>query len=212
MIRVDGIIFDMNGVIVDDNEFHKQAFFELCKNHSRNLTEKEFKENISGRRNKDIFNYLFGNISSKQFREFENEKESLYRSLYKPFKKPIPGLVDFLYNAKEVGTPLAIATGAPIENRSYILDDLCLRDFFSAIVGPEDISKGKPDPEIFLTSAKLLGVNPKYCIGIEDSISGFKAIKAAGMYCIGITTTHKYYDIRQYCDKVIDDFTEIGLR
>ncbi len=205
------LIFDMNGVIVDDGLFHKKAFFELCDNYSINLTDDIFDEFVSGRRNEDIFKYLFGDISSQKINSLSEEKEVLYRQLYQDFKKPLDGLVNFLDLVSSKNIPIGLATGAPVENRSYILDDLNLRRYFQVVVGPKHISQGKPDPEIFLKVAHDLGVEPSKCIGFEDSFSGFKAIKSANMYCVGLATTYSRSKIKSFCDLVISDFNDSSL-
>jgi beta-phosphoglucomutase len=102
----------------------------------------------------------------------------------------LPGLETFLTSLRQAGIRIALATAADRGNIDFTLDALGIRDHFDVIVGAEEVSKGKPDPEVFLLSARKLGVEPDACAAFEDSNPGIRAALAAGMRVVGIATTH----------------------
>jgi beta-phosphoglucomutase-like phosphatase (HAD superfamily) len=114
-----------------------------------------------------------------------------------------------LENAKTMFAGLAVATSAPPENVDFVLDTLNLRQFFPIIVDETQVSKGKPDPEIYLKTANLLHANPKQCIVFEDSLSGIQAAKNAGMLVIGVTTTHSAQELANQVAGTIENFNDV---
>src|SRR5690606_6412457 len=173
-----GFLFDMDGVIIDSNPTHKIALKQFCKKHGYDLTEDQLREKIYGRTNKDWIPAVFGNISVEQAKAYADEKEALFRELYDDIK-PVDGLIDFLEKLKKAGYDLAIATSAPRANVDFTLEKTHTGKYFTTILDEAFVSKGKPDPEIYLKTAAALGYDPKNCIVLEDSISGVKSGKAA---------------------------------
>lgn len=185
------VVFDMNGVIIDDVPYHKQAFFELCKAHEIELTEKRFDEKINARTNREIFEFLYDRtLSDKEVEEFASVKEARYRDLYAPHRRLLPGVTDFLARLKAAGVRTAIATSAPPENIPFILDHFNLYQYLDAIIDATSVVRGKPDPSIYLAAAKALGVEPRDCLVFEDALLGVQAALGAGMEVMGVATTH----------------------
>jgi beta-phosphoglucomutase family hydrolase len=186
-----GLLFDMNGVMVDDMAVHERAWIAMATRHGKNLTVEEFRTQLSGRRNRDNLRHVFGDaLSEERMREYQAEKEEAYRRTFRPFLAPVPGLVELLDAARTAGWKLAVATSAPPENIDFVLDGLDLRKRFDAVVGEAEVRHAKPDPEIYLTAAQRLGVRPSHCVVFEDSLAGVASGGAAGMPVVGITTTH----------------------
>jgi len=202
-----GFLFDMDGVIIDSNPTHKIALKQFCKKHGYDLTEDQLREKIYGRTNKDWIPAVFGNISVEQAKAYADEKEALFRELYDDIK-PVDGLIDFLEKLKKAGYDLAIATSAPRANVDFTLEKTHTGKYFTTILDEAFVSKGKPDPEIYLKTAAALGYDPKNCIVLEDSISGVKSGKAAGCKVVGITTTHTAKELEE-TDFIIENF--VGL-
>jgi len=125
-----------------------------------------------------------------RFIRLEEEKELIYREFYAPFRKPLEGLVEFLKEIRSSGIKVALATSAGQGNIDFTIDGIGLRDQFDVIVGGAEVTKGKPDPEIYLLAAQKLGVNPANCWVIEDSLQGIKSGQSAGCKVVGITTSH----------------------
>ena len=205
-------VFDMDGTLVDNNPFHIKAWQAFYQERGRELSLDEYKKNINGRVAKDIFPYIFQReIEPDEIELLSNEKESLYRELYKPHIKPIDGLVPFLEELLHAGMPMAIATsGLPI-NIDFLFEHLIIKHYFKSIIDASQITRGKPDPEIFLKAAQSINADPQSCVAFEDSVSGIAAAKAAGMKVVALTTMQKREFIQQ-ADLIIDDYTQINLQ
>jgi beta-phosphoglucomutase len=201
-------LFDMDGVIVDSNPFHKVSLKQFCKKYGHDLSEEQLREKIYGRTNKDWLKNIFGDMDPAMIKKYGDEKEALFREIYKNDIKPVDGLIDFLKKMEHENIPRAIATSAPKENVDFTLRETATKKYFETILDESFVNKGKPDPEIYLKTAAALGFDPRNCIVLEDSLSGVKAGKAAGCKVIGITTTHSQAELAE-TDLIIDNF--IGL-
>lgn len=198
-------LFDMDGVIVDSNPYHKIALIQFCKEHGYDLSEQQLREKIYGRTNRDWILNIFGNIGDEKIRQYTEEKEALYRKLYDKDVKPVDGLISFLEKTEKAGVPCAVATSAPRANVDFSLSKTSTERFFPTILDDSFVNKGKPDPEIYLKSAAALNYKPEHCIVFEDSLSGVAAGKAAGCKVVGITTTHTREELHQ-TDLIIENF------
>ena len=201
-------LFDMDGVIVNSNPFHKVALKQFCKKYGHDLSEEQLREKIYGRTNKDWLANVFGKLDAETFKEYADEKEALFRELYKNDIEPVEGLTGFLKLMEEQSIPRAIATSAPRENVDFTLRHTATKKFFSTILDESFVTHGKPDPEIYLKTAAAIGFKPEQCIVLEDSLSGVKSGKAAGCKVIGITTTHTREELAE-TDLIIDNY--VGL-
>jgi HAD superfamily hydrolase (TIGR01509 family) len=205
------VIFDMDGVIVNSNPFHKIALKQFCEKHGYHLSDEELKSRIFGRTNKDWLMSLFdGKVTAKQIKEFENEKESLFREIFTPHIKPVKGLITFLERLKARQIPRAIATSAPPANVQFTLGKTKTRKFFQAVVDGDEVENSKPHPEIYEKTAAAIHFPPQKCVIIEDSLSGIAAGRQAGCKVIGITTTHTHDELVD-TDLVIDDFDQLTV-
>jgi len=204
------IIFDMDGVIVDTNVFHKDAIHQFCKKYGFELTDEQLRTSVYGRTNKDWITNLFGTLTEEQLHQYAEEKEQLFRVLYEPHIKPVKGLVGFLEKLVRANIPRAIATSAPPANVNFVLDKTMLWKYFDTILDERMVTNGKPDPEIYVKTAQALGLPNKQCIVIEDSLSGVTAGRKSGSKVIGITTTHTREELTE-ASYVINDFDELSL-
>ncbi len=200
-------IFDMDGVLVDSNPTHKIALKQFCKEHGYDLTEQDLREKIYGRTNRDWLLNLFGELSEETIRQYAYEKEALFRKLYTDIK-PVDGLISFLDKLDRLKVSRAIATSAPRANVDFTLENIGTERYFGTILDDSFVTEGKPNPQIYLKSAKALGFPPDKCIVFEDSLAGVKAGKNAGCKVVGITTTHTRPEL-EGTDFIIDDF--VGL-
>jgi len=119
-----------------------------------------------------------------------DEKEAIFREVARGKIKPLEGAVELVMGLKKAGFELAIGSSTPKKNIEVVLESIGLAEVFHVRVGAEDVSRGKPDPEVFLKAAELIGVRPERCVVIEDAVAGIKAAKNAGMKAIAVTTTH----------------------
>lgn len=203
------VIFDMDGVIVDNNPFHKKAWQIFCTKYHLEINAGDLIQNVWGRTNEDILNFVFQrNLSHEETLKYAAEKEALYRDLYKTEIKPVSGLLQFLESLKINNIRLGVATSALQDNLDFVLEHIPIRHYFSAMIEGSQIKQGKPDPEVYLKATKELNVSVENCVAIEDSFSGIKSAISAGMKVVGITTTHRKEELKM-TNLVIKDFTEI---
>jgi beta-phosphoglucomutase len=207
-LNTPAFIFDMDGVMVDSNPFHKLALKQFCNKHGHDLTEQELREKIYGRRNQDWLINIFGHLEQQNMKQFAEEKEALFRKLYDKDIRAVDGLTGFLKMVSELRIPTAIATSAPRANVDFTLAKTGLSPYFQNILDDSFVTQGKPHPEIYLKTAEAMKYNPKNCVVFEDSLSGVEAAKKAGCKVVGITTTHTREELKQ-TDMVIENF--IGL-
>ncbi|MCE2734193.1 MAG: HAD family phosphatase [Cyclobacteriaceae bacterium] len=205
-----GVLFDMDGVLVDSNPYHKIAIQEFCKRHGKNLAEEELLKKVYGRTNRDWLTNLFGTLSENDFQRYANEKEALFRELYAPYIKPVIGLLSFVRDLQTHHIPYTISTSAPPANVTFTLHAIGADHLFPVILDETFVTKGKPDPEIYLKSAAAINLAPTQCWVIEDSVSGILAGKSAGCKVAGITTTHSKEEI-SHADLVFSDFSHLSV-
>lgn len=210
-IKPEAVIFDLDGTLIDNNPYHIEAWKIFFKKIGREFSMDDYKNNMNGRVNREIFNYIFGKeLTPEEIQKHTDEKEAMYREFYAPYVQPIAGLLPFLQQIKEEAVPMAIATsGLPI-NIAFMFEHITIKDYFNDVIDATLISNSKPHPEIFLKAAAAVNAEPANCIAFEDSVAGVKSAKSAGMKVIALTTTHKPEDL-QLADKIIKDYTEINF-
>jgi HAD superfamily hydrolase (TIGR01509 family) len=171
--------------------YHQKAWRYFLKKYHINVAPELFKRLYSGKKNTFILPDLFKkDLSPTQIKKFSQEKEHIYQQLYSPHIKPVAGLLKTLNYLHVQNIPLAVATTAPKSNRELFFNKLKVKQYFKIIVGDEDVTKGKPHPEIYLKSAQKLSINPKNCLVFEDSPAGVQAAKSATMTVVALLTTH----------------------
>jgi beta-phosphoglucomutase family hydrolase len=203
------LIFDMDGVLIDSNAVHRRAWEEYNRRQGVQTTE-AMQRRMYGKRNDQIIRDFLGNhLTDSEVFAHGAAKEALYREMMKPriLRALVPGVVDFI--SRHRGPALAVATNAEPANLDFVLDEAGLRPFFSALVTGHEVANPKPDPEIYLRAADLLGVNPASCVVFEDSYAGVQAGLAAGMRVVGVSTTHEDLPgasllIRDFNDPALD--------
>lgn len=203
-------IFDMDGTLIDNNKYHFAAFRQLFESHGfPKLTEQLFDEKLSGVPGVAGLKSVLGeDIGDEDVKALYIEKNENYKKAYAPFIKPVNGLERFLQELKDSGVKMALASSATPANVEFILSHLNIRQYFDSILDSSRLSKGKPDPEIFLKAAQDLNVPAEDCVVFEDSISGVKAANNAKMKVVAITTTHHSGELKPV-DLVIDDYADL---
>ncbi|GAB2544269.1 HAD family hydrolase [Spirosoma aerophilum] len=206
-------LFDMDGVLIDNTDFHVNAWLQFAQKHNRPLSKEQYVENINGRVSADAMSYVFQRpITPGELIVLTEEKESIYRELYRPHLQPAPGLLAFLSALQAEGIKLAVGTSAPQSNVGFTLDGLPLRPYFSAVIDASMIQHGKPDPEIYLTAAERIGATPAHSVVFEDAFAGIEAGLRAGMKVIAVATTHTRDELADSgASLIVDDFTELTV-
>ncbi|MBV9960899.1 MAG: HAD family phosphatase [Parafilimonas sp.] len=207
----EAVIFDLDGTLIDNNAYHIEAWKTFYDKIGKPFSKQEYMQHINGRINRDIFNYVFNTtLSPGQIESYSDEKEALYRQLYKPHIRPVTGLIDFLEELEKEKIPKAIATSGLATNINFMFENVPIRNHFLNIIDASQITQGKPHPEIFLKAALSVNAVPSRCVAFEDSVAGIRSAKSAGMKVVALTTTHIAEDVHE-ADIIIKDYTEISL-
>lgn len=206
------VIFDMDGVIVNNGKYHKQAWEEFSKKHIIPFSEEKFKTVFFGRTNEQVLPKLFKrDLSRQEIRQLADEKELIYRKIFAPHLAPVEGLRHFLNELNQAKIPIGIATSAPKENVSFIINGLAIENYIRTIVNDSMVFAGKPAPDIYIETAKLLNKKPGNCVVFEDSLSGTQSAWNAGAKVIALTTTMPAKE-HTFAHHIINDFTEISIQ
>jgi beta-phosphoglucomutase family hydrolase len=208
----DGVIFDLDGTLVENMEIHAEAFQEFLRRHDLPPLDAAMRARIDGKRNRDIFPIVFGrDLSLEDLERYSHEKESLYRVLSRGKLEPQRGLVRFLSLLEGKGIPVAIATSSPEDNVPHTLGEIGLLETFPHVVRSDAVPRGKPHPDVFLAAAEKLGAPPSRCLAFEDAPLGVLAARAAGMTCVAVTTSFTADDFAFHGappDATVADFEE----
>ena len=184
-----GVLFDVDGTMVDNRDHHRRAWIEFGKRNNFPITPQFYSQNIHSRSNDHTARFLYGkDCGDTVIAAVADEKESLYRELYRPHLKAMPGLKALLETLGAAGIPCAVVSNSPHPNIDLVLDGLGIRDYFKVVLSFTDVANGKPHPDLYLAAARGIGLPVKRCVIIEDSPSGFAAAEAAGAPYVVITT------------------------
>src|SRR5262245_24940672 len=184
MRQTCGVIWDVDGTLVDTAELHFTAWVATCRELGRDFTRADFAATF-GRRNPEIFAHLFGpdRFTADEVDRLGVRKEDLYRAAARGGVDLLPGVRPLLEGLHAAGVLQAIGSSAPLANVDLILELTGTRRFFAAVSSAEDTQRGKPDPQVFQVAAAKLGVAPSRCVVMEDAPAGVQAAKAGGMKC-----------------------------
>jgi beta-phosphoglucomutase len=185
MSRPLAAVFDLDGTLVDNMTFHGDAWLRAARRLGSDATREQFERVWAGKKADEIFGRT---LAAEEVARLEEEKEADYRAHYGPRLAPMPGLLAFLDRLDAAGVRLAVATAAPRGNRELVLGGLDLLGRFEVVVGTEEVSRGKPAPDLFLAAARRLGVEGARCLAFEDAVNGVRAARAAGMKTVGVLT------------------------
>jgi HAD superfamily hydrolase (TIGR01509 family) len=188
-------IFDHDGVLVDSLELHQDAWVEMGRRTGLSVTP-EFIHETFGMTNPSILRLLLGDaITDAEIGRYSDQKEVCYRDLARGKIVLMDGVREVLDALTARGVRLAIGSSGVRPNLDLTVTECGLDGRFAAIASLEDISRGKPDPQVFLVAAARAGVEPSHSLVFEDAPVGIQAAKAAGMYAVGLTTTRPAADL-----------------
>jgi len=207
------VIWDMDGVIIDSEPQHCRAWRTTFKKHGVSLTKEEYQQ-FSGRRDGDTIRHFMGQDASEAvIASVSDEKQATFRQLaVVEHVIALPGVIPLIRTLYHEHIKQALASSSPIANIILILDILRLKSYFPVIISANDVTRGKPDPEVFLKAAQGLDIEPMRSVVIEDAVAGVAAGKAAGMKVIAVTTTNPRNKLAQAdADIVVDSLEEISF-
>jgi len=203
------VLFDLDGVIVDTKSAHFASFAQLGAEVGYAISAEQFKH-IFGRHNRDIFPILYGRpLPVEEVDALADRKEALFRDLIRGQVTALPGVAALLPTLCAAGFRLAIGTSTPRANVDLILESLHFFPYFQAIISAENVSIGKPDPQVFLLAAAALDRPPAHCVVVEDAVAGVQAALSGGMHALAVTTNHSRHDLR-HAARVVDSLAEVG--
>src|SRR5260370_1465689 len=181
------VLWDMDGTLVDSEEYHWVSWRDTMADEHIALTRDRFMESFGQRNDAILARWLGPDASTERVQRIGDTKEELYRKLLREGGlAPLPGAAEWVKHLHREGWAQAIASSAPRANVAAVLEVIELGGCFQAIVSAEDVTKGKPDPQVFLTAASRLGIPPSRCIVVEDAPAGVEAARQAGMRSIGV--------------------------
>ena len=188
MSAARAVLWDMDGTLIDSEEFHWIAWRTTMANEGIAITREQFLASF-GQRNDSIIPQWLGTAATpERIERIANAKEELYRHLIRREGIfPLPGVAHWTQKLHKQGWLQAIASAAPRANIDAVLEALSASHIFQGIVSAEDVHRGKPDPEVYLVAASRVGALPGSCIVVEDAAAGIEGARRAGMRSIGVT-------------------------
>jgi beta-phosphoglucomutase len=182
-----GILWDMDGTLVDTAELHFRAWQALAGELGRPITRAAF-EATFGQRNPEVIRQMLNpSATDEEVANLGARKEELYRAAARQGVDLLPGVRPLLEHLHTAGFRQAIASSAPRANLELILQLTRIKPLIDGLVSMEDTQRGKPDPQVFLIAADRLKVPPSGCVVVEDAVAGVEAARAGGMKCIAVT-------------------------
>src|SRR5215472_7478241 len=206
-----GIIFDLDGVLIDSHPAHMRAWKLFLSSLGREVSDEELEVVLEGQTRDDILRHFLGELTDQQVRQYGARKEALFRNSV-PEIKITAGLPEFLRQTATSGLAMALASSGSRARVEYLVKELGFREYFPAIITGDDVTTGKPDPAIFNLTAKRMGVDSREILVCEDAVNGIHAAKLAGMKCLAIATNGRGPILEKAgADKIVPDFTSVGL-
>ncbi|HMD06587.1 MAG TPA: HAD family phosphatase [Candidatus Acidoferrum sp.] len=182
------VLWDMDGTLINSEEYHWISWRDTMANEGIAISHERFLSSFGQRNDSIIPRWLGAAPTPERIERIANAKEELYRHLVRTNGiSPLPGVATWVHRLHDQGWLQAVASSAPRPNIEVVLEALVAAHSFQAIVCAEDVSKGKPDPEVYLTAASRLGVSPERCIVVEDAVAGIEGARRAGMRSIGVS-------------------------
>jgi beta-phosphoglucomutase family hydrolase len=182
-------LFDMDGTMVDSMPWHARSWEAFADELGAPPLAPDFFHQTTGRTGLEVMRYCVGERPEPELRDLVHRKEALYRSMFGPSFREVPGFLAFAQAARAAGIKVACATAGDADNIAFVLDNLGCHGFFDTVVGAHDVDRGKPHPDLFLLAAQRMDTDPADCLVFEDAPHGIEAARRAGMRAVAIATT-----------------------
>lgn len=213
-IPPDAVIFDMDGVLIDSNPFHLQIWREFLIRQGVPFDPDKLPAQIFGQRDdKALRMFLGSHLTEDQVDQWSEELEANFREVFRLHAKALLGAEDLIHECYQAGIPMAVASSAMKKNVDFVVEVLGLRPYFQFLVSGDEVSRPKPDPEIYLAAARHLDAEPSRTVAFEDSFVGIEAVVAAGMKCVAIASTFPEERLRKETSahRVVPGFEGMSL-
>jgi HAD superfamily hydrolase (TIGR01509 family) len=208
--NLEMVLFDMDGVIIDSEPLWSEAERQLLTR--RNLTYSEhLKPLLMGLDSREAVRILLRHYNlDESVEDLVHERNQLVSELVQKHGQPIPHAIDLVRRVRNAGLKTVLASSSPYSLVEIVVEKLKIGPLLDLVVSGDEVSRGKPAPDIYLAAAKTLGVVPECCLAIEDAPNGVRAAKAAGMRCLAITTSVSRAELTA-ADWVVEDFRGVDL-
>jgi len=206
--RQYGTIFDMDGVLIDSFDLHRRSWQTMAREYGVEVTDEQFASTF-GRTSREIIRHFWGeNVMPQKTREMDDRKEALFRQFLRRHIPVMPGAVELIDDLAAHGFLVGVGSSGPPENVAMVVDGLGLRDRLAGVITATDVTRGKPDPQVFLLTAERMGIAPDRCAVIEDAVHGITAARRAGMKAVALTGTAGREAFGE-ADLIVDSLTEL---
>ena len=206
-----GVIFDMDGVLIDSHPVHRQAWRRFLATLGRDICDEQLDFILEGRRREEILRYFLGNLTEETVKEYGQQKDQFFQDNFKDVQL-IPGIKPFLETLEAAGVRAGIATSASSSRTWGTLQRLKLDKKFVTVVTGDDVTAGKPDPAAYRLAAQRMNLSPHELLVLEDAPCGVQAAKSAGMRCFGVPSNGRADALRRAgADHVISNFLDLSI-
>lgn len=210
---IKGVLFDMDGVLVDNAHMHVKSFDVLYERMNIPVSQRKNVMDYMGNGLAEVLACLLPESVIRQYgvEWLCKEKERIYREIYAPLIHPMGGLVDLLERLKAMGLKCAVGSSGCLENIEFVLEKCGISSYFETVVSADMVTKCKPDPEIYQVAARQLGLLPSECIVFEDAMVGIESAERAGVdHVIALTTSFSKESLCRYSPAyIVKDFTQV---
>lgn len=208
---IEGIVFDMDGVLIDSHPVHRIAWSKFLATVGKSVSDEGLSFILAGRRREEILRHFLGDLSESKIAEYGHQKDLFFEENFQDVRL-IPGVSKFLEALETAGLEAGLATSASSVRTWGTLRRLELDQKFTAVVTGDDVDAGKPDPAVYKLAAQRMNLSPKQLLALEDAPCGVQAAKAAGMRCVGVSTNGRAEMLRQCgAELVIPDFLDPSI-
>jgi HAD superfamily hydrolase (TIGR01509 family) len=180
-----GIVFDLDGVIVDSHPLHKRAWRAFLGELGREVSDADLGFILEGRCRREILVHFLGELSESEIEQYGKKKDEFFRQVSADLM-PVTGSVELIQSLLNAEIELAVATSASRQRAHWTLNQLGIENCFKVVVTGDDVEKGKPDPTIYRLATEGLSLSPQFLLAVEDSLSGIYAARSAELRCLGI--------------------------
>jgi beta-phosphoglucomutase len=210
-----GVVFDVDGVLVDSHEAHYLSWKQLFDEHQKPFTRQMFVDGF-GMTTREVLRKQFiapgEELTDAQIHEIDLYKEGIYRQMMQQNFTGMPGAKALIEKLHHAGMQVAVGSSGPKENVEVAIQGLQVGDLIppASRINGGDVKRGKPDPEIFLKAIASIGLKPAQCVIIEDAPVGLQAARSAGAKCVGFASVGRTREELSAADLVIDDLSELS--
>jgi beta-phosphoglucomutase len=207
-----GVVFDLDGVIVNSHPLHKRAWRAFLSSVGKEVSESDLDFILEGRRRRDILVHFLGELSDSDIQRYGNKKDEFFRQACADLE-PMEGSVQFIKELVRAGFCVAMATSASRQRAQWTLQQLNISDDFEVIVTGDDVAHSKPDPTIYQLAAEHLSISPEWLIAVEDSVCGVRSATSAGLRCLGIGVGETAHQLMAAgADRVFPNLVDLSIR